>query len=318
MERADTVCKPTLRKMPESRKPFRHIGYAAFFILPGFILAAVFVFFPMIRNIQISMSSYTLLTDSLTYTGLENYRQLLVEDTYQKFWLAYRNNLLYAVMTVPATLFLALAAAVMINSVKRGALLFRFTYYLPVVTSWIVVGLVFKYLFNAGDRGLVNYVFVDMLHVLPEHVNWLGVDQFWESQFVIWVLGIWKGIGWAMVVYLAALQSVPQELYEAAGIEGAGWWSKFWRITLPLIRPVTFFLAVQLLIGAFNVFLQVLVLLPSDPTGQTGTLQFLMYEQAFHNFNFGEGAAIGVMTAASILIITLALSRYMKLERLTL
>lgn len=318
MERADAGLNPAAMRKPSPAKPLRQWGYAAVFILPGLVLAAIFVFYPMVRNIQISLSEYTLLTDSLTFTGTGNFRRLLLEDPYRKFWLAYRNNLLYALVTVPVTLLFALAAAVMINSVKRGAMVFRFTYYLPVVTSWIVVGLVFKYLFNAGDRGLVNYLLVDALHLLPEHVNWLGLDDFWASQFVIWVLGIWKGIGWAMVIYLAALQGVPLEMYEAASIEGAGWWSKFWRITLPLIRPTTYFLAVQLLIGAFNVFLQVLVMLPSDPTGQTGTLQFLMYDQAFRNFNFGEGAAIGVLTAISILTITLLLNRYVKRDRLTL
>lgn len=315
MEQARMQISPINRNKSANRTMRKNLGYAAAFILPGLILAAAFVFYPMVRNIQISLSNYTIITNTATYTGLENYNQLLVADPYHKFWLAYRNNLLYAAATVPLTLLFALAAAVMINSVKRGAILFRFTYYLPVITSWIIVGLVFKYLFNGGDRGLVNYVLVNILHVLPDYVNWL--TGTWTTQLVIWLLGIWKNTGWAMIIYLAALQAVPQELYEAADIEGAGAWSKFWKITLPMLKPTTFFLTVQLLIGSFNVFLQVLVLANNDPTGKTGVLQYLMYDRSFNNFNFGEGAAIGVLTAISIFIVTLMLNRMLKQSQIS-
>jgi multiple sugar transport system permease protein len=201
----------------------------------------------------------------------------------------------------------------MINSVRRGALLFRFTYYLPVITSWIIVGYVFQYLFNGNGRGLVNYVLVNLLRVLPAYVNWL--NEPWTTELVIWVLGIWKNTGWAMVIYLAALQGIPAELYEAAAIEGAGAWHQFWKITLPMLKPTTFFLTVQLLIGSFNVFLQVLVLAGNDPTGRTSVLQYQMYDVSFHNFDFGQGAAIGVLTAVSVLAVTLALNRFLQQNR---
>lgn len=314
MERAETGLKPVLGRKPAGRRIAYQLGYAAIFILPGLILAAVFIFYPMIRNIQISLSDYDFVENTMTFNSFENFKQLLVLDSNHKFWLAYRNNLLYAAATVPTTLFFALVCAVLINSVKRGAIFFRFTYYLPVVTSWIVVGLAFKYLFNAADRGMVNHVLVNLFHVLPDYVNWL--DNVWTGQFVIWLLGIWKNIGWAMVIYLASLQAVPADLYEAADIEGGGWWCKFWHITLPMVMPTTFFLAVQLLIGAFNVFLQVFVMLPTDPTGANGSLQFLMYDLAFNNLNFGQGAAIGVLTAVSIFLVMLVLNRYMRQDRL--
>lgn len=314
MERAETGMKPAPGRKPAGRKTMGQLGYASLFVLPGLILAAVFIFYPMIQNILISLSRYDLMANSLTFNSFENYKELLVNDQYHKFWLAYRNNLLYAAATVPATLFFALVSAILINSIRRGAMIFRFTYYLPVVTPWIVVGLAFTYLFNAANRGMVNYVLVDLLHVLPDYVNWLG--NTWTGQFVIWLLGIWKNIGWAMVIYLASLQAVPADLYEAAGIEGGGWWCKFWHITLPMIMPTTFFLAVQLLIGAFNVFLQIFVMLPTDPTGANGSLQFLMYDLAFNNMEFGQGAAIGVLTAVSIFLIMLVLNRYLRQDRL--
>jgi multiple sugar transport system permease protein len=310
MERAVQGLKPIRMRRSTNKKLAKNLGWAAAFILPGLILAAVFVFYPMVRNIQISLSSYKIVGNTTTFIGLENYRQLLLADPFHKFWLAYRNNLLYAVVTVPVTLLAALAFAVMINSAVRGAIVFRFVYYLPVITSWIIVGYVFQYLFNGNGRGLVNYVLVDMLHLLPNYVNWL--NQTWTTEFVIWLLGIWKNTGWAMVIYLAALQGVPKDLYEAASIEGAGQWGKFWKITLPMLRPTTFFLTVQLLIGSFNVFLQVLVLAGNDPTGRTGVLQYLMYIRSFSDFNFGQGAAIGVLTAVSVLAVTLVLNRQLR------
>jgi multiple sugar transport system permease protein len=312
MERAASLHTP--HKSPLANRKLRaNLGYAAAFILPGLILAVVFVFYPMVRNVQISLSSYRIINNATTYVGLENYRQLLFADPFHKFWLAYRNNILYAAVMVPVTLLGALACAVMINSVRQGAMLFRFTYYLPVITSWIIVGYVFQYLFNGNGRGLVNYVLVDMLHALPKYVNWL--NQTWTTEFVIWLLGIWKNMGWAMVIYLAALQGIPQELYEAADIEGARQWSKFWKITLPMLKPTTFFLTVQLLIGSFNVFLQVLVLAGNDPTGRTGVLQYLMYDKSFNNFDFGQGAAIGVLTAVSVFAVTLVLNRVLRRSR---
>lgn len=276
------------------------------FIAPGLVLVVVFILYPMARNIAISLSDYNLVKNTITLKGLEHYRALMTG--YQgRFWFAYRNNVLYALVTTPVTLVAGLLSAVAINSLRRGSVFFRTTYYLPVVTSWIVIGLVFKYLFNPGDRGLVNHVLTNLLDLMETPVNWLKEE--WPGNGVVWMLGVWKGIGYPMLIYLAAIQSVPNDLYEAATIEGAGFFATVRRITVPLIKPATFFLIVQSLIGSFNVFLQVLILTNGDPRGRTGVLQFLMYQRIFELSRFGEGAAIGVMTAISIFVVTILLKR---------
>lgn len=284
------------------------------FIAPGLTLVVVFILYPMVRNIAISLSDYNLVQNTITLKGFEHYRALMTG--YQgRFWFAYRNNGLYALVTTPVTLVVGLLSAVAINSLNRRGVFFRTAYYLPVVTSWIVIGLVFKYLFNPGDRGLVNHVLTNVLHVMDTPVNWLKEE--WPGNSVIWMLGVWKGIGYPMLIYLAAIQSVPNDVYEAATIEGAGFFATVRRITVPLIKPATFFLIVQSLIGSFNVFLQVLILTNGDPRGKTGVLQFLMYQRIFELSRFGEGAAIGVMTAISVFLVTILLKRTLRAEEYT-
>lgn len=276
------------------------------FILPGFILAAIFIFYPTIRNIVISFSEYNLIQRTMTFKGFDNYIALFNEPQ-NRFFLAYRNNILYALVVTPITLFLGLILASSINSLKRTSVTFRTIYYLPVITSWIIAGLVFKYLFNAGIQGPINYILVEKLHIIKEPINWLKTQ--WGGNFAIWVLGIWKNVGYAMVLYLAALQGISRSFYEAAEIEGANRWQVLRRITMPSIKPITYFLTIQLLIGSFNVFLQVLVLTGGEPRGQTSSLQYMLFSRTFELYKFGEGAAIGVITAISILVFTILLNK---------
>lgn len=289
----------------------KQLLWAGLFILPGFILAVFFIFLPMIRNIQIGFSNYDIVSGAIKFTGLENYRELFKEPQ-NRFYYAYRNNLLYAVIVTPATLFTGLIIAVLINSLKKYTVTFRTLFYLPVITSWVIAGVVFKYLFNAGSQGLINHILVNIFHILDEPVNWLKTE--WGGNTAIWVLGIWKNIGYAMLLYIAALQGIDKNFYEAADIEGAGNVHKFFRITVPLVKPTTFFLTVQMLIGSFNVFLQVLVLTGGDPRGKTSALQHLLYDRTFRLYEFGEGAAIGVITAVSILVLTLILNKRLKTD----
>lgn len=298
--------------MKNRSKKTRNLIAALPFILPGLVLAAIFIFYPTIRNVQISFSDYDIMKGTLTFTGLENYKELISEPQ-GRFFLAYRNNFLYALVVTPITLFLGLIIAIGINSLKKYSVHYRTIFYLPVITSWIIAGLVFKYLFNPGVQGPINYMLVTQLSLLKEPVNWLKTE--WGGNFAIWVLGIWKNVGYAMVLYLAALQGIHKSYYEVADIEGANGWQKLTKIVAPLIKPTTFFLSVQLLIGAFNVFLQVLILTGGEPRGKTSSLQYLLYSRTFQLYKFGEGAAIGVITAISILIITLILNKRMKEDR---
>jgi len=288
------------------KKQMENTKKALPFILPGLILAAIFIFYPTIRNIVISFSEYNLIQRTMTFNGLDNYIALINEPQ-NRFFLAYRNNILYALIVTPFTLFLGLLLASSINSLKKLSVTYRTIYYLPVITSWIIAGLVFKYLFNAGIQGPINYLLVEKLHIIKEPVNWLKTE--WGGNFAIWVLGIWKNVGYAMVLYIAALQGISRSYYEAAEIEGANRWQVLRRITMPSIKPITYFLTIQLLIGSFNVFLQVLVLTGGEPRGQTSSLQYLLYSRTFELYKFGEGAVIGVITAVSILVFTILLNK---------
>ncbi len=293
------------------KKRLRNIRPASFFVLPGLILACVFVLYPMFFNIRISFSNYQIVQRNIIFTGLDNYIALFTERG-DRLFLAMRNNFLYAVVTTPFIILFGLLFAVMVNSLKRSGVFFRTCFYLPVITSWVIVGNVFAYMFNAGQAGLMNYLLKDVLGLLPAYVPWL--QRTWTANLVIWLLGIWKNIGWSMIIYLAGLQGISNDLYEASSIEGANKFQQFWKITFPLLKSTTFYVLVNMVIGAFNVFIQVYMLTSGNPRGTTSVLQYLLYDKAFNLFEFGQGAAIGMITAIVILVTTVVLNKVFRTE----
>lgn len=280
------------------------------FVLPGLLLVAVFVLYPMFFTIRISLSEYKIVQGEIKFLGLENFKNVLIGSS--RFWYAYRNNFLYALVTVPFIIFCGMFFAYLINNLRRGQSIFRVGFYLPVITSWVIVSLVFQYMFNNSDRGLINYFLVDVLHVLDDYVPWLLRE--WSGNAAIWLMGIWKNVGWSMLIYLAALQGIPKDQYEAAELDGAGLWKKFTQITIPGLRPTTFYVMVQMIIGSFNVFIQVMMLTGGNPNGKTATLQYLLYDRAFNQFAFGEASAIGLISAITIVILTYVLNNKLKLD----
>lgn len=281
------------------------------FILPGFLLVSVFVFYPMLFTVRVSFSDYNIVQRQITFSGLKNFENILTDNTHQLFY-AYRNNFLYALVTVPCIIFLGLVFAFLVNNLKRGQMVFRIGFYLPVITSWVIVSLVFTYMFNSSDRGLINYILVDKLHLVDDYVPWLL--RTWTGNTVIWLMGIWKNVGWAMLIFLAALQGIPKELYEAAALDGAGIWDKFRFITVSCVKPTIFYVMVNMIIGSFNVFLQVMLLTQGGPNGTTSVLQYLLYEKAFSKFEFGEASAIGLISAVTIVALTAVLNKAFKLD----
>ncbi len=281
------------------------------FILPGFILVSIFVLYPMIFTIRISFSEYQIVNREITWRGLDNFIAIF-SDHNNKFWYALRNNFLYAIITVPCIIFLGMLFAFLINNLKKGKTLFKVGFYLPVITSWVIVGLVFQYMFNSSNRGLINYILVDVLHLTENYIPWLLRE--WTGNFAIWIMGIWKNTGWAMLIYMAALQGISKELYEAASLDGASSWQKFRKIVIPLLKPTTFYVLVNMIIGSFNVFIQVMLLTSGNPNGKTSVLQYLLYDKAFNQFEFGEASAIGMITSITILLVTILLNKGFKLD----
>lgn len=286
---------PSLRAR---RRRIRQALTAAPFVLPGLILVLLFVVWPLIRGLQMSLYDWNLpVPERSEFVGLDNFIRAFTGDP--TFWVATRNTFLYAIVTVPIQIALGLAAAVLLNGRLRGKTVFRALYYLPVVTSWLVVSFVFAFLFSDGD-GPVNFLLVDVLGLFPEPVSWL--HDTWSAQVPIMLLGIWKGIGWNMVIFLAALQSIPHELTEASLLDGTNAWQRFWRITLPLLRPTFQFVSVVLVIGAFNVFISVYLLTGGGPEKSTEVLLSYMYNQAFTNLDFGYGIAIGLILGGTVMV----------------
>ncbi len=278
----------------------RELRAALPFMLPGFVLVLVFVVYPLLRGLQMSLYHWNLMVPAQSqFVGLDNFVRALTQDP--GFWTAARNTVLYVVITVPAQMALGLGAALLLNAAIRGRAFFRALYYLPVVTSWLVVSYVFAYLFSDGP-GPINNLLVNTLHILPAPIDWVH-DSLASAEVPINLLGIWKGIGWNMVIFLAALQSIPGELVEAASVDGAGAWQRFRRITLPLLRPAVLFVSVMLLIGAFNVFISVYLLTGGGPEGSTEVWLSYMWNQAFSYLDFGYGTAIGLLMGVAVIAI---------------
>ena len=297
-------------KKKKIKKGIHGLISAAPFVLPGLLLVCVFIIYPMLFTIRISLSEYKIVQGDIVYIGLRNFKNVLLGGS--RFFYAYRNNILYAVVTVPFIILGGMLFSYLINNLKRGGSIFRVGFYLPVITSWVIVSLVFQYMFNNSDRGLINYLLVDVFHVLDDYVPWLLRE--WSGNAAIWLMGIWKNMGWAMLIYLAALQGIPKDYYEAAKLDGAGLFGSFVYITIPCLRPTTFYVMVNMIIGSFNVFIQVMMLTGGNPNGKTSALQYLLYDKAFNQFEFGEASAIGLISAVSIVVLTLVLNRTFKLD----
>lgn len=283
-------------------------AWPALFLLPGLAVFLAFNTYPLVKAFDISLRDWSVVPDApAPFVGAKHYGQALEDPV---FWVALRNTALYALVTVPGQMTLGLLVALALNQVERLRTFLRTLYYLPVVTSWVVVSLIFKFIF-AGDAGLANIVLRDRLGLVPDYVTWLAEPA--TALGVIMLLGIWKGIGWTMVIFLAGLQGIPRELAEAAAIDGAGRWSRFRHVTLPLLRPATLFVLVLLLIGAFNVFISVFLLTGGRPLHQTETLLTYMYHQAFDFLEFSYGAALSYVLAA--IVFTLSLIQLRALRR---
>ena len=289
-------------RRPVAARPPRRVRRGSLtpylFILPGVALFGVFILFPIGQAVQMSLYDWNILRGAASdFIGLDNYVRAFSDD---RFWLSLSNSGIYMLLTVPPQIVIGLAVAMLLRSKAPAQPMFRVLFYLPVVTSWVVVSLLFKYLF--ADEGLVNFALGDILHVTDGDTSWLS-DR-WTGLVAICALGVWKGIGWSMMIFLAALQGVPKSLEEAAEMDGANWWQRFKVVTVPTIWPAMLFVIVMLVIGGFNVFTSVLLMTAGGPGGQTEVLLTYMYQQAFSNLDFGYGSALAVILTVIVFVIS--------------
>lgn len=267
---------------------------------PALLVFTVFMFIPLVMTFWYSLNKYSGF-GKLKFLGLDNYAKILQDDT---FWRAAVNTLAYTVFTVPLGVVLGLAAALLLNRILPARGLFRALFYVPVVISGVASGVIFLRLFDPLT-GILNQIASSL--GLPT-IDWQGNGK--AALVSIIIVSTWQGIGFGMVVYLAALQGIPREVYEAATVDGATGWKRLIHITWPLLAPTTFFLIVYAIIGSFQVFDSVYVLTSGGPGNATTFLVQYAYDQGFNQRRQGYAAAIGVIIYVVVLIFTVVQWRF--------
>lgn len=292
------------RPFRDRAKPYYSWYVPYLFLIPGLVLYFLWTIYPLFYQLYISFFDWKIIPGQESkFVGLANYQAAFADKT---FWLAMSNTVAYAVITVIGQMIAGFAVAVLVNRVLVGQRFFRTVYYLPVVTSWVVVSFLFLYLFSPGNSGLINYVLMQF-GVIQEPVSWMANSS--TAWIAIYSLGIWKGLGWSMIIFLAALQGIPAELYEAAAIDGTNEWQRLRLITMPLIRRTIFFVFVALMIGGFQVFLSVLLMTGGGPLHRTEVALTYMFDRSFGQLNFGYGAALSYILAVVIVVVSVLQSR---------
>ena len=286
-----------------SRKSKIQIGIL---LLPGVLVFAIFTVYPIVKLFIMSFFQWdfgSMLNQH--FIGLENYKEVL-SDKY--FRTSFCNTLIYTLVTVPGQMVIGFFVALMLNQITKFKVGYRVLYYLPVITSWVVASLIFRYVFNT--EGLLNYFLMNIIHLTSGNIHWL--DTRWGGLTVAMLLGIWKGIGWNMVVFLAALQTVPSDLYEAAAIDGANAWKKLVHVTIPSIRGTILFALVMLTIGGFNVYTSVKLITGGEPGHQTDVVLTWMCYKAFSTGEFGYSAALSFIITIVLAILAVIQFRLMQ------
>lgn len=272
----------------------REALHAYVFMMPAILGILIFTLVPVVVSLFLSFTEYNIITDP-KWIGLANYSEMFQE---RLFWQALKVSAIYSVVSVPLNLALALGLAVMLNHKMRGMIFFRSVYYLPTVISGVGVAMLWRWLFNS-EFGAINVL---LSNVGIRGPAWL-LDQNWALSALI-ITSMWS-VGGTTLIFLAGLQGIPQELYEAAEIDGAGRWSQFRSVTLPLLSNVTFFNLVLGIIGALQVFTDAFVITRGGPNQATLFLAVYLYQHAFLYLNMGYAAAIAWFMFILVMLLTL-------------
>lgn len=267
------------------------------FLLPNTLGFLIFTALAVAASAVLSLTQWDLLSPP-EFVGLDNYVRLFTNDPL--FRTVMWNTFYYTAVSVPASTIIALGLALLLNSGLRAIPLFRTMYFLPVITATVVVALVWRWFYNP-DFGILNHVLWEIGVENPP--NWLS-SRKWAMPAII-ILSVWKQVGYNMVIFLAGLQAIPQTLYEAASVDGAGPWQRFRNITLPLLTPTTFFVLVITIISSLQVFDAVLVLTDGGPANATRTMVYHIWEEAFVFLRMGYAAAVAWILFFVVFLVTL-------------
>lgn len=258
------------------------------FLGPAMLAIFVFFFIPVISAFVISFTDFDIYSlgnfSNARFIGLRNYTQLFEDPL---FWTALQNTLFFVVLAGPLSVCVSLFAAMLLNAkLVKFKGIFRLSYFMPVVTTLIAVAIVWRFIYHPRF-GLLNYL-LGFFHVNP--VDWLG-DPFWAMPAIV-LMSVWKNFGYNMIIFIAGLNNIPSDLYEAATIEGASWWQQFRSITLPMLVPTTLFISVITMIGYFQLFAEPYIMTQGGPLNKTLSIVQYMYQEGFRWWNMGYSAAI--------------------------
>ncbi len=285
-----------------------HVRVAMFFLAPALIAIGVFFFIPVIAVFILSFTDFDIYSlanlQYARFVGFKNYSRLFEDPL---FWKALKNTLYFLLIGGPLSIAVSLAAALLLNSkLVRFKTFFRLAYFAPVVTTLVAISVVWRFVYHPRF-GLLNY---GLSFLGIGNIDWLG-DPNWAMPAII-LMAVWKNFGYNMIIFIAGLQNIPQELYEAASIDGASPWQQFKAITLPMLAPTTLFIAVITMIGYFQLFAEPYVMTQGGPLNNTLSIVLYMYQQGFRWWNMGYSAALAFVLFAIILVASVLQSRLQK------
>lgn len=285
------------------RAPWREYLIFVALVAPNFVLLGVFSYWPVIYNGYLSLTDWNMISPVKNFVGLENYTELL---TGREFREVLTTTAYFMVGIVGGSLVLGLAVALLLNKALRGRGLVRTMVFAPHILSGAAVGLAWVFIFDP-NYGLSRVFFSAVGKASPA---WL-TDSGW-ALLAVMIVYLWKNVGFAAIVYLAGLQNLPAELYESASLDGAGAWSKFRKLTLPLLSPVTFFLMITTIISSFQAFDVIAVMTGGGPGGATTIISWFVYEKGFSDFQAGPAGAGAIVMFAILLVVTLLQTRFIE------
>lgn len=276
---------------------FKYYGKFApcLFLLPAGIILLVFFFIPFFQTVILSFQDYSNNIYNADWVGLANYWQIFKNPIFYKVML---NTFIYLIVAVPILAIIPLFLAILINQKIRGITLYKILIYLPVIVSIVVAAIAFKWIY--AEQGVLNYL-LSVFHIPA--IGWLTDPKY--AIYSVILLTIWKGIGYYMMIYLAALMSVPKDLYEACDIDGAGFLRKHLTVTVPHIMPTIALVTTISSISAMKIFAEIYVMTKGGPLNSTKTIVYYIYEKAFENLDLGYASAMSVVLLAVVMVFSL-------------
>ncbi len=275
------------------------------FIIPSLTVFLLFIFLPIIDSFRLSFYEWSIISPVKVFIELKNYQKMILDT---RFWNALKNTLYYTLGYVPVGVCLSLLLALLVNAKVKGKNFFRMTYFLPAIASMSIVAIIWSFLLDP-DIGIISY-----------YLNQIGINTTAWLRSIKWAMpavilvGVWKNMGFNMVIFLAGLQNISDMYYEAAEIDGASKWQQFTYITLPLLKSTTAFVVIMSVITSFQVFDQVYVMTRGGPLFSTETLVQYIYHLGFENFKMGYGATIAYVLFIIIILVTIVQLKYFKMN----